>query len=429
MRIFFLFLPIFLCAQNFIANSDLPFATGMSNGAKIFSKGIYSETLHCVFQKSDGIYYGRSVNLGVNWTTQFLYPGRNPSIFVSENGYRHVVWEKDTAGNSEIYYYCLDIRSPPVNISQTLGKSYLPVIAVDTYPYGIHIVWADSSFGPSRIYYRSLLGDTYQISVFAPGQDHSYPTIGLFEGRLYVFWQAYSPTTLFPYRLYARYLERDTWSSPIVLDSSANPLLHPSCDFTGYEGFSLGYEKYTSGNIDCVFLGGNGGGYSTPGRSTYPTLSTIGSTWSYLAWMEDEADISLHFYYFMMGWYFRHSLRQFLPINERVKYPNFFGAHLLWTQGDSSPYSIRHHFFGYPIGINEEKSRKARSFLITYSLSLLYLPEPFHFAIYDITGKKVSQGFSPDGELLLNSKFKTGIYFIRIRDSGGRRDVKVTVLN
>lgn len=98
-----------------------------------------------------------------------LYPGRNPSNFISENGYRDVVWEKDTAGNSEIYYYCLDIRSPPVNISRTLGKSYFSSIVVGISPYsnGIHIVWTDSSFGPSRIYYRRFDGDTYQISSFA----------------------------------------------------------------------------------------------------------------------------------------------------------------------------------------------------------------------------------------------------------------------
>uniref|UniRef100_A0A7C3UZB5 T9SS type A sorting domain-containing protein n=1 Tax=candidate division WOR-3 bacterium TaxID=2052148 RepID=A0A7C3UZB5_UNCW3 len=400
-NLYLLFFPFFALSQNFIANSDLPAATGMSNGPKIVLRNIFSDTIHCVFQKSDGIYYARSEDRGQHWTTQFLYPGRNPSIALSENGYRHIVWEKDTAGNSEIYYYCLDIRSPPVNVSQTPGKSYLPSLAISRD--GIHIVWADSSFGPSRIYYRRLNSDTFQLTGFNPSADHSYPTIGLFErGRVYVFWQSYSPANSFPYRIYGRYWEGDTWRNPLVIDSSVNTLLHPTCDFTGEEDFSLGYEFYSQGNLDCRFLGGNGGGYPTPGRSTYPVLSTITTTWSYLAWMENEADILLHFYYFMTGWW-RLSLRDFLSIPERVYHPNFYGAHLIWTQGENAPYRVMHYFFDYPIGIRSGSKK-----LLPPSQPTNIIPTKSQFSLknlqaggkfYDLKGERVDE-------------LKSGIYFL-----------------
>lgn len=51
---------------------------------------------------------------------------------------------------------------------------------------------------------------------------------------------------------------------------------------------------------DCRFYGGNGVGYLTPNSLTYLTLSTIGGTWSYLAWMEGERDIYLHFYFIIL---------------------------------------------------------------------------------------------------------------------------------
>lgn len=429
------FIPAIIFGQNLISFSNSPVATGMSNGGKIFSfPHLYSETLHCVFQKNDSICYARSTDGGTNWQTNLVLPGRNPSIYLSPDGFRHIVWEKDTAGNSEIYYYCLDIRSPPRNISQTPGKSYLPSLFVDSNSFwgGAHIVWADSSFGKSRIYYRKLDSDTFQITNFDTPQvqDHSYPTIGCFEqGRIYVFWQCYNSQNL----IYSRYLESDTWADPMVIDSSASPLLHPSCDLTGGEDFSLGYEDYRQGNPDCRFYGGNGGGYSTQGVSTYPVLSTIGYTWSYLAWMEDNADICLHLYYFMSGWSsFR--LRSLFQIQEKTTLPNFYGAHLIWTQGDSSPYKVMYHFFGYPIGISEAKRPEGTETqqyagLPSSIRRLKSAPTTFRFqsknsfiaTIYNINGSKIKEITSNNGAAIWDGKDRSGkrvnpgIYIIKIK--------------
>ncbi len=441
LSLFYLILPFIIFSQNLVSYSDSPLATGMSNGAKIALRNFFSDTIHCVFQKSDGIYYAKSVNQGVNWTTQFLFPGRNPSLFVSQDGYRHVVWERDTAGNSEIYYYCLDIRSPPTNISQTPGKSYLPSLAVDTsnYPDGIHIVWADSSFGSSRIYYRRFGGDTFQITNFHPNQDHSYPTIGIFENqRVYVFWQSYYPMHPFPYRIYTRYLERGIWREPIVIESLVGALYHPSCDFSGGENFSLGYERHYPGVPDCRFVGGNGGGYPTPGSSTYPVLSTIGTIWSYLAWMENDSDIYLHFYYFMSGWA-EDNLRRRLHIQESVRYPSLWGCNLLWTQGDESPYKVMHYYFGYPIGIEERlktyhSKKETSQFLINSHPFRFSYSQPFKATIYDIKGRKVGEFSSSKGELIWDGRdkrglpLKTGIYFIHLQGKELKRTIKLTIV-
>ncbi len=407
-RIFyFLFLIGYLFSYSIIDYTDVPYATKGNNSPKVFSTPLlWDSTLHVVFLKSDGIYYGKSTDFGNNWEISQIVSSsraRNPGIYLSPNRYRNLVWEEDTFNNSEIFYCCLDIRMPPINVSQTPGKSYSPSLTVDnqTSLGNVHIVFADSSFGKSRIYYRKWnfhsLSDTFQITNFdSLGLfDHTNPTIGIFDSnKIYVFWQAYSPQVPYPYRIMCRCLENDTWHQPFTILGSEEPLAHPTCDFTfnnNDEGFSIGFEDYHIGNgiPDCRFLGGNGGGYPTPDSSTYPTLSTIGGVWSYLAWMEGEREIYLHFYYFMTGWYYSGSL----PRNEKVRYPSFYGANLVWTEGNIAPYKVMYHNFGYPISIKEERKKIINSNLINKNL------------IYDKQGRIVNI-----------SKIRKGIYFLREKD-------------
>jgi hypothetical protein len=136
--------------------------------------------------------------------------------------------------------------------------------------------------------------------------------------------------------------------------------------------------------MEATFYGGNGGGFSTPGRSTEPVISTVGSTWSYLFWQEDSAgheDIYCHLYYFMMGWTSL-SLRDIFNIQNPVRCPSTCGAYLVWTQGNNAPYSIYFADFGYPIGIQE--NQRAQTTMISAR------PNPFSLMTdirYQIPGK------------------------------------------
>ncbi len=104
--------------------------------------------------------------------------------------------------------------------------------------------------------------------------------------------------------------------------------------------------------------------------------------------MEGERNISLHFYYFMTGWYYSDTLRR----NEKVRYPSFYGANLVWTEGDSAPYKVMYHFFNYPIGIKEKREKQVKR---TKNLSHYNL-------IYD-----------KEGRVLKNNQLRRGVYFIK----------------
>jgi hypothetical protein len=123
------------------------------------------------------------------------------------------------------------------------------------------------------------------------------------------------------------------------------------------ESVSACWEDSSSGNLEAFFYQGNpGGNMATYGRSQYPVISTVGSTWSYLFWEEDSAgyrDIYYNLYY-NGSWYNHGSLRQRFNITTPVRFPSCSGAYLIWTQGSAPPYDIYFADFGYPIGITEQ---------------------------------------------------------------------------
>jgi hypothetical protein len=175
---------------------------------------------------------------------------------------------------------------------------------------------------------------------------------------------------------------------------------HPSLDYGhGQDTLSFCYEDSTSGNMEATFYGGNGGGYPTPGYSTYPVVSTVGFTWSYLFWQEDSAgynDILYDLYYFMSGW-----TQGSLSIQESVRFPSASGAYLIWTQGDNPPYSIYFHDFGYPIGIQEDRQ--------ACKMNISAKPNPF-VQMTDIRCQMT------DGEL----RTRDNGYELKIYDNSGR---------
>ena len=253
----------------------------------------------------------------------------------------------------------------------------LPDLVVDSTGV-VHIAWVDADQIFYRIYHYGILGDTVCLSGYGSTlATYTYPSMSIFlpNHRVYVVWECYDPQSYSPYQIHYRYKENYIWSTTNVW-AHYLPMRHPSTDFSHgsewtLEELSLCYEDSTSGNMEATFYGGNGGGLATPGRSTYPVISTVGSTWSYLFWQEDSAgqeDIYSQFYYFMSGW-IAFSLRDELNIQEPVRCPSTCGAYLMWTQGESAPYSVYFADFGYPIGIQETQP--------TQIMTISAQPNPF----------------------------------------------------
>ena len=380
---------IFASAQYnhyFVTTSNSFDATAFNNSHKIVTQNgeWLSDTLHIVYYSSDSIYYTFTTDGGHSWQTPIvLHPGIYPAFDIDGFGFRHVAWQyfDTTSGNYEIYYDCLDDWCAPINVSESPGNSILPDLVIDSNLFA-HITWTEEVNGRNQIYYRScesgVLSDTFRISDYGSAQaTHSHSSISIFQPnyRVYVLWCCVDAGSYTPYHIVYRYKEGSNWSSATPLAEHWQVLRHPSLDFShGDESLSACWEDSSSDNLETTFYGGNGGGYSTQGRSMYPVISTVGITWSYLFWQEDSAgydDIYYHLYYeFTGGWYDSGSLRSLFNIQEPIRFPNCCGAYLVWTQGESPPYSIYFADFGYPIGIEEVKASNK-------SISLSIVPNPF----------------------------------------------------
>ena len=345
----------------FVANTNSPEATAYNNSHKIalkFGEGP-NDTINIVFQSSDSIYIVFTTNGGQTWSTPApVGQGTYPAIDVNLFGFRHVAWQ---SLDYDIYYDCLDDWSPPINVSQSPEQSVLPDLIADSNNV-IHVVWSEQIDGHNQIYYRTVSsgipGDTIRISGYgSTAATYTHPSISMFHpnDRIYVAWECYDSLCYSPYQIHQRYREGSIWDSTSV-QAHYLPIRHPSFDHShGWDTLSYCYEDSTSGNLEATFCGGNGGGCSTQGRSSYPVVSTVGFTWSYLFWQEDSAgyqDIYYDLYYEFSGWT-NGSLRATFNLQESVRFPNVCGAYVVWTQGDSAPYSIYLADFGYPIGVSE----------------------------------------------------------------------------
>lgn len=451
--------------MSFVANSNSAYATAFNNSHKIAPEQPPTNIINVVFESSDTIYLVFSLDNGQTWSTPAaVYQGKYPAIDISQQGFRYLAWQTlDTLHNTyEIYYDCIDDWTPPMNISQSASHSILPDLVVDSNEV-VHIVWAEDVGGYNQIYYRivfqNILGDTVHLSDFGSNEAaYTHPSISIFQpdNRVYAIWECYDSLCYSPYQIHLRYKDNDTWSATTNW-AHYLPMRHPSFDYAHrWDTLSLCYEDSTSGNMEATFYGGNGGGYPTSGYSTYPVVSTVYYTWSYLFWQEDSAgsvDILYDLYYEMSGWT-QGSLRDCFGIQETVRFPSASDAYLIWTQGDNPPYSVYFADFGYPIGIQENKqiskvilSAKPNPFVrmtdIRYEIPDRESQTSFHaheFKIYDSSGRLVKdleplsvvankasvRWFGDDNA---GNTLPAGIYFVATSDAGENRLLKLVKLN
>ncbi len=378
---------VYASAQyHFVTTSNSSDATAFNNSHKIVTQNgeWMSDTIHIVYHSSDSVYYIFTTDEGFSWQTPVvLHEGICPALDVDTYGFRHVAWQyfDSGSGNYEVYYDCLDDWAPPINVSESSGNSILPDLVIDSSLVA-HITWTENVDGYNQIFYRScdngVLSDTFRISDYGSAQAiNSHSSISIFQpdNRIYILWACVDTGSYTPYHILCRYKEGNSWSITNSLADHWHVLRHPSLDFShGLDSLSACWEDSTSGYLDAFFYGGNpGGGYSTQGFSMYPVISTISETYSYLFWQEDSSgfcDIYYHFYYVMNGWYGDGSLRALFNIQEPIRFPNCCGAYLIWTQGETSPYSIYFVDFDYPIGIENTKTE-------CKTISLSIAPNPF----------------------------------------------------
>lgn len=106
------------------------------------------------------IYYKKSTNSGVTWTTKRLTYSSGESwsavIAVDSNDHIHVAWMDETPGNAEIYYKKSTTGGGSWmtrRLTYNVGESFFPSIAVDSNNH-IYVAWDDDSVGNSEIYFK-----------------------------------------------------------------------------------------------------------------------------------------------------------------------------------------------------------------------------------------------------------------------------------
>ena len=112
---------------------------------------------------SSEIYFSRSTNLGVSWSSAQNIshtPGGSvsPAVALNSLGHIQVVWQDFTPGNYEIYF-CRSINhgsswSSAQNISNASGSSTSPAITVNG-PGHLQAAWRESIPGNPDIYFKS----------------------------------------------------------------------------------------------------------------------------------------------------------------------------------------------------------------------------------------------------------------------------------
>lgn len=420
------FFGIVLCFgqyyKSLVANTNAFDATACNNSHKIVVKNATksNDSIYVVYHSSDSLFYIYSTDEGYHWQTPvYLSAGRHPAIDLDRNSMRHIAYESP---GGDIYYDCLNDYSPPVKVNISSRLCSVPDLVMDSNLVA-HIVWQEDVNDRRHIYYRNYsmgsFSDTMRLSSYGSAlEDNSNPSISIFSPnkRIYILWTSVDSSAYTPFHIVYRYNEGGNWSQVNSLVDNYRPLRNVSLDYShGYESFSACWEDSSSGNLEARFYGGNGGGYATPGLSSYPVVSTVGTTWSYLFWNEDSLgykDIYYHLYYIMTGWYGRNSIRNLFSITESIRFPNACGAYVIWTQGNVPPYKIYFANFGYPIGISETVENGNSEH------SVLAFPNPFRNHL--VIKSQFSNSNSQSGTLMTGSMAEYPVFSIEIFDATGK---------
>jgi predicted neuraminidase len=125
--------------------------------------------LHVVWEDNTAvnteIFYKRSTDGGANWTknkrlTWTSSFSRWPDIAVDSSGNLHVFWTDYTPGNGEVYYKKStdggNTWTSAQNLSWNSGNSWAATMALDSSD-NLHLFWSDNTPGNYEIYYRKSM--------------------------------------------------------------------------------------------------------------------------------------------------------------------------------------------------------------------------------------------------------------------------------
>jgi hypothetical protein len=277
-----------------------------------------SGNLHVVWADTTSgnweIYYAQKPSGGA-WSAPVnisnTAPGEsfNSDIAVDNSGNICVVWQDYATSNWEIYYATSTdgvIWSPPVNISNNLGVSAEPAIAIDNSG-NLHVVWQDDSLTHNEIYYANSTdgGTTWSPPVIITGDDYIsvYPDIAIdSSSNLHVVWQDGIPSEIY----YAISPDGSSWSH--LVNISRNPSSnsrYPDIAIDSSSNLHVVWQDDSSGNWEiCYATSADGVTWSAPdnisnnsGNSYAPAIAIDNNDNPHVVWQEQVSASNWEIYY------------------------------------------------------------------------------------------------------------------------------------
>jgi hypothetical protein len=248
------------------------------------------------------VYYKRSTDGGVSWTTKRLTYDPDgsafPDIAVATNNHIHVVWQAYTLGNYEIYYK-RSINGGAAwttkRLTYTSGSSVSPAIATDSNNH-IHVVWHEGVPGSYEIYYKKSTngGTSWSTKRLTYNSGDSYsPAITVdSNNQIHVAWTDRTPGN---WEIYYKKSTNGgaTWTAKRLTynsGSSSNPAIAAGSN----NHIQVVWEDKTHGNTEIYYKKStNGGGAWTTKRLSYnsgvstgPDIAVDLNNNLHVAWMD-----------------------------------------------------------------------------------------------------------------------------------------------
>ncbi len=256
------------------------------------------------------VYYKHSTDGGISWGTDTMLTNaingsyHYPTI-ASSGSNIHVVWFDWRSGDAEIYYKnSLDggyTWSSDLGISNTAGKSFVPVVAVSGS--NVHVSWYDSTNGNWEIYYNRSNdnGLSWGASTRLTNNtaESKWPSISVSGSIVHVAWADRRNGQFKTY--YKRSTDGGTsWLSDVALQTKKNSIGYYQCLATNGLNVHIVYQ----GLHDIFYRTSinNGASWGTElalttnnSASTYPSIAVSGTTLHAL--FQDDRDGNLEIYY------------------------------------------------------------------------------------------------------------------------------------
>jgi hypothetical protein len=152
------------------------------------------------------VYYKRSTNGGVNWTTSQRLTwmagwSGDQTIAADSSGNPHVVWYDEAPGQDEIYHKRSTDNGASWTTSQRLtwnsGFSDYPALAADSSG-NLHLVWDDDTFVNCELLYKKSTNSgvswtASQRLTWSSGTSRHAAITADSTGKLYVVWHDDTP--------------------------------------------------------------------------------------------------------------------------------------------------------------------------------------------------------------------------------------------